>query len=145
MPPEKKQSFVAIILGNESDAKVMQDAVNVLTRLQIPYEVQSLFGLDPCPDLLEYLKDAASRGLGMVVVGSYYTYTNELLPTISESCIPMATVLTGPTPTSWNQITPNTTAMFLGVDAATNAGLFAAKVLARTDSELLERLRRFVL
>lgn len=139
--PEMKQSFVAIVLGNESDLKVMQHTIDVLNRLQVPYETVLLQGQDGAPDVLAYLQEAGCRGMGMVVVGTYYAYTNELFPTDMAEPVPVVKVITGPVPRADAQVALDIATMGIGADGATNAGLFAARVLARTDPALAARLR----
>jgi len=121
--------FVAIVLGSESDAEVMQHTVDVLRDHKIPHEIAPVLCGDP--GLLAYIEDARSRGLGMIVVGTYYAYTEETIPGILEITVPIVKVITGPVPSSADQVMHNKIAyMGFGSDGARNAGLFAVRVLA---------------
>ena len=140
---EPNRPFVMIVLGNESDAEVMGHTVDVLTRLQIPYEIALM--QDHGEELLAFLEDAIARGLRVAVFSTHYSYTDEQIPTVLDILIPVYKVITGPMPSSNDQLALNIPATGFGAEAAKNAGLFAARVLALTDPDLEARLEGFVL
>ena len=76
----------------------------------------------------------------MAVFGTHYAYTDESIPKFPDILIPVMKVITGPMPTSIDQMALNIAATGFGADGAKNAGLFAARVLASTDPDLLARL-----
>ena len=137
------QSFVLILLGNESDAEVMSHAVEVLTRLLIPTERALL--QDHRDDLPAFIEECRGRGLQVVVFGTYYAYTDEAFPMPADILIPGFKVITGPKPTTNDQLALTLATTGFGPDGAKNAGLLAARVLAISDPELSARVEQFVL
>ncbi len=140
VPPETRRPFVTILLGKDPDAEILQYTIDVLEELQIPHETVSLQGREDDPDLSAYLADAVNRGLGVIIVGTYFSYTDELFPTVAKTLLPTVKVITGPEPAP-EQVSLNIALMGFGAEGAKNAGLFAARVLALNDPSLAARLR----
>ncbi|MHB1606149.1 MAG: 5-(carboxyamino)imidazole ribonucleotide mutase [Leptospirales bacterium] len=68
---EKNQKpLIGIVMGSESDWKVMQSAARRLKEFQIPYEAR-VVSAHRTPDLLfEYAGTARSRGLSVLIAGA---------------------------------------------------------------------------
>ena len=139
--PEVTQPFVLVVLSKDADAKVMQHTFDVLSSLQVVTETVRLDDADI--DLSEYIQSRVCRGLGAVVFGAHYSYTDELYPTIAETTVSAIKVITGPVPATSAQIALSIPVAGFGVDGAIKAGLFAARVLAGIDPALAVRLRAF--
>ena len=107
-------------------------------------ELDRIESADP-RDLLAFLEDAIARDLRIVVVGTHYAYTDESFPKFPDILIPIIKVITGPVPSSTDQMAMNISTTGFGADAAKNAALFAARVLASNDPDLEARLAGFVL
>lgn len=140
-PPN--QPFVAVVLDREPDRAVMEHAVAVLRGLHIPHETVTRTALDAGTGLSGYLAGAAGRGLAVVVIGTYYAYTEEQFPTTADLLIPVIKVVTGPPPPTVEQTTQTIAITGYGPDGARNAGLLAARILAGNDPALAARLREF--
>ena len=62
--------IVGIIMGSQSDWSKMQNAVNILTELEIPHEVK-IVSAHRTPDLLfDYASTARDRGLKAIIAGA---------------------------------------------------------------------------
>ena len=62
--------IVGIIMGSQSDWSTMQNAVNILTELEIPHEVK-IVSAHRTPDLLfDYASTARDRGLKAIIAGA---------------------------------------------------------------------------
>jgi len=67
--------LVGIIMGSDSDLRVMQGAVDVLAELRVPYEVR-IVSAHRTPDVMvEYARTASDRGLRVIVAGSTFVLT----------------------------------------------------------------------
>ncbi len=135
MSPEESRLFVAIILGKETDAGVMQHAIDFFLRLQIPHEVVLLSTLSE--GIAGYLEDRAPR---VALVGTEHAYTDELIPSPAETTVPIFRVITGPAPPS-GQMASNVATTGFGEAGAVNAAPLAARVLALEIPDLADRLR----
>lgn len=64
------QPLVGLIMGSKSDWPTMENAAQMLDKLEVPYEVR-VVSAHRTPDLLfDYAKSAADRGLKVVIAGA---------------------------------------------------------------------------
>ena len=67
---ESNQPTVGIIMGSDSDLRVMQSAADILDELQIPYEL-TIVSAHRTPDrMVEYARSAEKRGLKTIIAGA---------------------------------------------------------------------------
>ena len=142
---------IGIVMGSDSDWDVMQHACKALDGLDIPYE-KRIVSAHRTPDLLfEYAESAPTRGLKVIIAGAggaahlpgmlaakttvpvlgvpvdsrHLKGMDSLLSIVQMPAgIPVATFA-------------------IGKAGATNAGLFAAAILAASDPEITEKLTHF--
>jgi 5-(carboxyamino)imidazole ribonucleotide mutase len=137
-------------MGSRSDWETMEHAVTTLTRLEIPFEVRVL-SAHRTPDALdEYVADGESRGVQVFIAGAGgaahlagVVASKTLLPVLG---VPMGTQLGGlDSLLSTVQMPAGipVATLAIGRAGAVNAALLAAAILARSDEELLSRLRRY--
>lgn len=144
------QPLVGIIMGSASDLKVMNDAAAVLDQLEVPFEI-SVVSAHRTPDrMFDYAKSAASRGLKVIVAGAGGAAH---LPGMVASLTPLP-VVGVPVKSSnsidgWDSILsilqmPNGVPVAtVALNAAQNAGILAAQIVAASDAKLLERIAAF--
>ena len=66
----KKKPVVGIIMGSDSDLSVMIEAVNILKKFNVAYEVKIL-SAHRCPEkTAKYAKSAKKRGLKVIIAGA---------------------------------------------------------------------------
>ena len=143
--------LVGIIMGSASDWETMQSAAEMLDKLSIPHEVR-VVSAHRTPDLLfEYASTARSRGLEVIIAGAGgaahlpgMLAAKTLVPVLG---VPVpATMLNGiDSLLSIVQMPKGVPVgtLAIGKPGAANAALFAAEILAGTDPDLRERLRRW--
>jgi phosphoribosylaminoimidazole carboxylase len=62
--------LVGIIMGSDSDLPIMRPAAEILTHFSIPHEL-SIVSAHRTPDrMMEYAKEAASRGIRVIIAGA---------------------------------------------------------------------------
>ncbi len=67
---DSPKPLVGIIMGSKSDWETMSHAAEILTTLEVPYEVQ-VVSAHRTPDyLFEYASTAESRGLEVIIAGA---------------------------------------------------------------------------
>ncbi len=141
---------VAVIMGSSSDWETMEHCVTTLQQLEIPYEVRVL-SAHRTPGALEaYVSDVEARGVQVFVAAAGgaahlagVVASQTLKPVLG---IPMGTQLGGldsllSTVQMPAGIPVGTLA--IGRAGAVNAALLAAAILARSEGDIEERLRRF--
>jgi 5-(carboxyamino)imidazole ribonucleotide mutase len=141
--------IVGVIMGSDSDLRVMQAAVDVLTEFEVPNEVR-VISAHRTPDAMsEYARGAADRGLRVIIAGAGgaahlpgMTASMTTLPVIG---VPVALdKLDGlDSLLSIVQMPAGIPVAVVAVDNARNAGLLAIRMLAMTDTRLTDALGRF--
>ncbi|MPS49896.1 5-(carboxyamino)imidazole ribonucleotide mutase [Methylobacillus sp.] len=143
--------LVGIIMGSDSDWPVMRAAAQMLADLGIVYEAR-VVSAHRTPDLMfEFAEQAAERGLRVIIAGAGGAAH---LPGMvaAKTTLP---VLGVPVPSRHLQGQDSLLSIVqmpkgipvatfaIGEAGAANAGLFAAAILATTDSALAQQLADF--
>ncbi|MGD8376116.1 MAG: 5-(carboxyamino)imidazole ribonucleotide mutase [Acidobacteriota bacterium] len=139
-------SKVAVIMGSDSDLRVMQDAVDQLRELEVTVEV-SVVSAHRTPEwMFEFASTAEERGIDVIIAGAGgaahlpgMVASLTVLPVIG---VPVAaTKLNGmDSLLSIVQMPAGIPVATVAVDGARNAGLLAARMLAASDPALRGRL-----
>ncbi len=145
-----KSIQVGIIMGSQSDLKVMNEAALILAKLNIGYEV-SIVSAHRTPErMFEYAKDAAGRGLKVIIAGAGGAAH---LPGMVASITPLP-VIGVPIRSSnsidgWDSVLsilqmPNGVPVAtVALNAAQNAGILAAQIIGSSNPEVLNRVAAF--
>jgi 5-(carboxyamino)imidazole ribonucleotide mutase len=138
---------VGIIMGSVSDLETMQAAATTLDELAIRYEMR-VVSAHRSPDLLfDYASTAAARGIRVIVAGAGgaahlpgMTAAKTQLPVIGVP-VRSATLDGLDSLLSIAQMPAGVPVATMAIGNATNAALFAARILALEDHDLLRRLQ----
>jgi len=146
--------LVGIIMGSASDLPVMQAAADVLTRFEVPFEI-NVVSAHRTPELMfDYARNAHKNGLQVIIAGAGGAAH---LPGMVASLTPLP-VIGVPVKSSnsidgWDSILsilqmPNGVPVAtVALNAAQNAGLLAAQIIAAGKPEdvpiLLYRQKTF--
>ena len=147
---ETIKTMVGIIMGSKSDLRIMQEAADVLTLLNVPFEI-SVVSAHRTPDrMFEYAKGAASRGVQVIIAGAGGAAH---LPGMTASLTPLP-VIGVPIKSSnsidgWDsvlsilQMPAGVPVATVALDGARNAGILAAQIVAVSDAQLMQRIAQF--
>jgi 5-(carboxyamino)imidazole ribonucleotide mutase len=142
---------VLVLMGSETDAKVMEEAADALDRFGIPYEMH-IASAHRTPDKVRKLaQNARANGFGVVIAGAGMSAhlggavaANTTLPVIG---VPLATgALQGVDALLSTAQMPRgipVATVAVGPSGAYNAGLLAAAILATGDEALAAKLDAF--
>jgi 5-(carboxyamino)imidazole ribonucleotide mutase len=142
---------VGIIMGSKSDLPIMQEAAAILKELGVSYEI-NIVSAHRTPELMfDYAKNAHKRGIKVIVAGAGGAAH---LPGMTASLTPLP-VIGVPVKSSnsidgWDSILsilqmPNGIPVAtVALNAAKNAGILAAKMIATSDDALLQRLADYM-
>jgi phosphoribosylaminoimidazole carboxylase PurE protein len=146
-------SLVGIIMGSDSDFPVMQEAVKVLSRFEVPYEI-GVYSAHRSPHrTAEYVRSARQRGLKVIIAGAGSS-AHLAGVTAAETTLPVIGVPIDSSPLSGMdallstvQMPPGVPVATMGVgkSGATNAGVFAVQMLALADERLAAKLSEYKL
>lgn len=144
--PPGAQPVVGIVMGSASDLPTMRKAADVLVEMGVACEL-GVRSAHRNPDgAVEYGRTAAGRGLKVLIAGAGgAAHLPGVLAAVTE--LPVIGVPVGlrnldglDSLLSIVQMPSGIPVATVGVDAATNAGILAARILALADAELATRL-----
>ena len=140
---------VGIVMGSDSDMPVMAKAADILEKLGVEYEM-TIISAHREPDLFfEYAKSAESKGWKVIIAGAGMA---SHLPGMCAAIfpmpvigIPMHTTSLGGRDSLYSivQMPTGIPVATVAINGGANAGLLAAKILATSDPELLQRLKDY--
>ncbi len=140
---------VGIVMGSDSDMPVMAQAAAILEKLGVEFEM-TVISAHREPDVFfEYAKSAESRGFKVIIAGAgkaaHLPGMCAALFPLPVIGIPMKTSDLGGVDSLYSivQMPSGIPVATVAINGGTNAGILAAKILAASDSELLERLKKY--
>lgn len=137
---------VAIIMGSDSDLPVVTPAIKQLRELNIETEVRVMSAHRTPQEAHEFSKNAADNGFGVIIAAAGMAAhlggvlaASTVLPVIGIPC--SAKVLDGmDAMLATVMMPPGIPVATVGVNAAKNAALLAAEILAVGDDDLAKEL-----
>lgn len=149
MAEMKNRPQVGIVMGSDSDMPVMAKAADILEELGISYEMR-IISAHREPDVFyEYARTAEEKGFRVIIAGAGMAAH---LPGMCAAIfpmpvigIPMHTSSLGGRDSLYSivQMPSGIPVATVAINGGANAGLLAAKILATSDSGLLERLKEY--
>ena len=140
---------VGIVMGSDSDMPVMAKAADVLEELGISYEMTIISAHREPEVFFEYARTAEDRGFKVIIAGAGMAAH---LPGMCAALfpmpvigIPMHTTSLGGRDSLYSivQMPSGIPVATVAINGGTNAGILAAKILAVSDTGLLERLKDY--
>ena len=140
---------VGIVMGSDSDMPIMAKAAEVLEQLGIDYEM-TIISAHREPDVfVEYAKGAEARGFKVIIAGAgkaaHLPGMCAALFPMPVIGIPMKTSDLGGVDSLYSivQMPSGIPVATVAINGGANAGILAAKILATSDDEILERLKKY--
>lgn len=143
--------LVGIIMGSDSDLPVMRETARQLKEFAIPFEIEISSAHRSPLKTAEYARTAIERGLKAVIVGA--GGAAHLAGVVAaETILPIIGVPIDNSPLSGIDSLLSTVQMPSGVPVgvmavgkagAVNAAVFAAQIIATSDSAVAQRLKEF--
>ena len=137
---------VAIVMGSDSDWRVMQDAKAALDSLGVESDVEVLSAHRTPERMIEWGKAAASGGVKVIIAGAGgAAHLPGMIASVTSLPVIGVPVALGnldgmDSLLSIVQMPAGVPVATVSIDGAKNAGLLAAKILATSDTELLAKL-----
>lgn len=141
---------VLIIMGSDSDLPEMAEAAKVLDSLNIAYNLTIVSAHRTPERMYQYAKDAQSNGYKCIIAGAGGAAH---LPGMVASLTPLPVI--GVPIKSSNmsgldslysivQMPPGIPVATMAINGAKNAGLFAARILATFNGDIIVRLAKYI-
>lgn len=143
-------AVVGIIMGSVSDMETMAFARDTLRDLEIPFEMHVISAHRTPDEMFAYAEGAGPRGIKVIIAGAGgaahlpgMTASKTTLPVIgvpiqSKALSGMDSLL------SIAQMPAGVPVATMAIGNATNAALFAARILALEDEHIHARVRQYV-
>lgn len=143
------QPVVGIVMGSSSDLEVMNDAATMLGRFKVEYEFHVVSAHRTPEAMLDYGKNARSRGLRVVIAGAggaaHLPGMLAAVTTLPVIGVPVALArLDGlDSLLSIVQMPRGVPVATVAINGAANAGLLALRILASSDEALGDALESY--
>ena len=141
--------LVGVVMGSDSDWRVMADASAALTEFGVPHEVEVVSAHRTPDKLLRYGREARARGLRVIVAGAGgaahlpgMLASVTALPVIGVP-VPLATLDGLDSLLSIVQMPGGIPVATVSIGGAKNAGLLAARILGASDPAIADRVEAY--
>ena len=140
---------VGIVMGSDSDLKVMSKAAAQLEELGINYEITIISAHHQPDALIDWTRSAESRDIKVIIAGAGMAAA---LPGMCAALFDLPVIgvpLSGKNLDGMDavfsimQMPPGVPVATVAIDGAKNAALLAAKILAASDAALLDKLKKY--
>ncbi len=142
--------IVGIIMGSDSDLKVMEAAADVLKKFDIDFEITIVSAHRTPVRMMEYATSAYSRGLKVIIAGAGgAAHLPGMVASLTTLPVIGVPIKSSNSIDGWDSILsilqmPNGVPVAtVALNAAKNAGILAAEILATADPSLTQRLIDF--
>ena len=140
---------VGIVMGSDSDMPIMAKAAAVLDELGVDYEMRIISAHREPDVFFDYAKTAEEKGFKVIIAGAGMAAH---LPGMCAAIFPMPVIGIPMNTTSLGgrdslysivQMPTGIPVATVAINGGANAGILAAKMLAMSDPELLDRLKKY--
>lgn len=141
-----KRPVVSIIMGSDSDLPIMKDAMEILERLGVAFECTIISAHRTPERAFDFAKNAADRGIKVVIAGAggaaHLAGVVAAMTHIPVIGVPIKSKALGGVDSLYSivQMPSGVPVATVGIDAAKNAGILAAQIIALGDGQLSEKL-----
>ncbi len=142
--------LVGIIMGSKTDLPVMKDAADVLRELGVKFELTIVSAHRTPERMFEYAKNAASKGLKVIIAGAGgAAHLPGMVASITHLPVIGVPVKSSNSIDGWDSILsilqmPNGIPVAtVALNAAKNAGILAAQILATYDNTIAKNIINF--
>ena len=140
---------VGIVMGSDSDMPIMSKAAEILEKFGIDYEM-TIISAHREPDIFfEWAKGAEERGIKVIIAGAgkaaHLPGMCAALFPMPVIGIPMKTSDLGGVDSLYSivQMPSGIPVATVAINGGQNAGILAAKILATSDNDILNKLKDF--
>ena len=140
---------IGIIMGSDSDLKVMSEAGKVLDEFNVEYEM-TIVSAHRTPDrLYEYAKTAKNRGIKLIIAGAggaaHLPGMVAAITTVPVIGVPIKTKALKGIDSLYSivQMPAGIPVATVAINGGTNAGLLAVQILSSFDNEISQKISEY--
>ena len=140
--------IVSIIMGSTSDLPVMEKTAEILNSFRIPFEMNALSAHRTPEEVERFARNASSRGIKVIIaaagMAAHLPGVIAAMTSIPVIGVPIKASLEGlDSIFSILQMPPGIPVATVGINAALNAGILAAQIIATGDDEVLKEVLKY--
>lgn len=142
--------LVGIIMGSDSDLNIMEAAANLLKEFDVPFELTVVSAHRTPLRMVEYATAAKARGLKVIIAGAGgAAHLPGMIASITVLPVIGVPIKSSNSIDGWDSVLsilqmPNGVPVAtVALNAAKNAGLLAAQILATSDEELSQKMQQY--
>ena len=141
-----KNPTISIIMGSDSDLPIMKDAIEILEKLGVAYECTIISAHRTPERAFDFARNVANRGIKVVIAGAggaaHLAGVIAAITHIPVIGIPIKSKALKGVDSLYSivQMPSGVPVATVGIDAAKNAGILAAQIIALGDGQLSNKL-----
>ncbi|HEU5293047.1 MAG TPA: 5-(carboxyamino)imidazole ribonucleotide mutase [Cyclobacteriaceae bacterium] len=141
---------VGIIMGSQSDLRIMKEAAEVLEELSIPFELTVVSAHRTPVRMMEYGKNARAKGIKVIVAGAGgAAHLPGMVASITSLPVIGVPIKSSNSIDGWDsvlsilQMPAGVPVATVALDGARNAGILAAQIIGASDKKVAKRLDKY--
>lgn len=140
--------LVSIIMGSTSDLPVMEKSAEILNNFRIPFEMNALSAHRTPEEVEKFARNAEARGIKVIIaaagMAAHLPGVIAAMTPVPVIGVPIKASLEGlDSILSILQMPPGIPVATVGVNAAQNAGILAAQILATGDESIMKEIIKY--
>ncbi len=142
--------LVGIIMGSQSDLKVMEPAAEILEQMGIPFELTIVSAHRTPHRMVEYAENARKKGLKVIIAGAGgAAHLPGMVASLTTLPVIGVPVRSSNSIDGWDsilsilQMPGGVPVATVALNGAQNAGLLAAQILATSNVAITDRLEKY--
>ncbi|AKD01985.1 5-(carboxyamino)imidazole ribonucleotide mutase [Pontibacter korlensis] len=144
------QPQVGIIMGSQSDLRVMEAAAEILETLGVPYELTIVSAHRTPHRMFEYAENARKRGLKVIIAGAGgAAHLPGMVASITTLPVIGVPVKSSNSIDGWDsvlsilQMPGGIPVATVALDGALNAGILAAEIIGTNNAAVADKLEKY--
>jgi len=142
--------LVGIIMGSQSDLKIMRKAADFLKEVKVSYEITIVSAHRTPERMVEYATSARTRGLKVIIAGAGgAAHLPGMVASMTSLPVIGVPVKSSNSIDGWDsilsilQMPGGVPVATVALDGSKNAGILAAQIIGSSDSAVAERLDKY--
>ena len=144
------EPVVGIIMGSESDLKVMKDAAEFLEEMKIPFELTVVSAHRTPKRMVDYASSARGRNLKVIIAGAGgAAHLPGMVASLTSLPVIGVPIKSSNSIDGWDsvlsilQMPSGVPVATVALNGAKNAGILAAQILGTTDKSIAKKLDQY--
>ncbi|WP_323755474.1 5-(carboxyamino)imidazole ribonucleotide mutase [Roseivirga sp.] len=144
------KALVGIIMGSQSDLRVMSDAASVLEELGVPFEVTIVSAHRTPHRMVDYAEQAIGKGLKVIIAGAGgAAHLPGMVASLTTLPVIGVPVKSSNSIDGWDsvlsilQMPGGVPVATVALDGAKNAGILAAQIVGTFNEKVAENLKSY--